>query len=62
MNVTMLVYLMVLFFVLTPGQFLTLPSVDAPKMNVNLTHAVLFALVWHLTNKMVQNYPTQINL
>ena len=62
MNVTMVVYLMVLFFVLTPGQLLTLPSVGSPKMNINLTHAVLFGLVWHLTNKMVENSPVQINL
>ena len=62
MNVTMLVYLMVLFVVLTPGQFLTLPSVTAPRMNVTITHAVLFALVWHLTHKMVESSNTQINL
>jgi hypothetical protein len=53
---------MVLFVVLTPGQFLTLPSVTAPRMNVTITHAVLFALVWHLTHKMVESSNTQINL
>ncbi len=62
MNVTMIIYLMVLFVVLTPGQFVTLPSMNAPKMNITLTHAVLFALVWHLTNKMVESSNMQINL
>ncbi len=62
MNVTMLVYLMVLFLVLTPGQFVTLPSTSVPKLNVNLTHAVLFGLVWHFTYKMVENSSVQINL
>jgi hypothetical protein len=58
----MLVFLMVLFVVLTPGQFLTLPSVTAPKMNVTLTHAVVFGLVWHLTHKMVEQSNVQINI
>jgi hypothetical protein len=62
MNVTMLIYLIVLFGVLTPGQFLTLPSVNSSKMNVTLTHAVLFGLVWHLTHKMVETSNFQINL
>jgi len=62
MNITMLVYLAILFIVLTPGQFATLPSVDAPKLNITLTHAVLFALVWHVTHKIVETSKTQINL
>ena len=62
MNVTMLIYLMVLFIVLTPGQFLTLPSESASKTNITLTHAVLFALVWHFTHKMVETSKTQIKL
>ncbi len=62
MNVTMLVFLMVLFVVLTPGQFLTLPSATAPRMNVTLTHAVVFGLVWHLTHKMVETSKMQINI
>ena len=62
MNITMLVYLVLLFIVLTPGQFLTLPSVGAPKINITLTHAVLFGLVWHFTNKMIESSNTQINI
>jgi hypothetical protein len=62
MNITMLVFLMVLFVVLTPGQLLTLPSETAPKLNIALTHAVVFGLVWHLTHKMVEESNFQINL
>jgi hypothetical protein len=62
MNVTMVIFLMVLFFVLAPGQFVTFPSTTAPKMNVNLTHAVLFALVWHLTHEMVEKSALQVNI
>ena len=62
MNVTMLIYLMILFIILTPGQFLTLPSVSAPKINITITHAIIFGLVWHLTHKMVESSNTQINL
>lgn len=61
-NITMLVYLMVLFYVLTPGQVLTLPSAYSPKMNIAIVHAIVFALVWHFTNKMVESSPYQLKL
>jgi hypothetical protein len=41
-----------LFFILTPGIALTIP----PKSNksvVALVHALVFATVWHFTNKLV---------
>jgi uncharacterized membrane protein len=41
-----------LFFVLTPGILLSLPA-GGSKTTVALTHAVVFALVWHLTHKFV---------
>jgi hypothetical protein len=62
MNVTMVLYLMVLFLVLTPGQFLTLPSPNSPALNINLTHAVVFGLVWYFTHGMVENSKFQVNL
>jgi hypothetical protein len=62
MNITMLVYLAFLFVLLTPGQFVILPSINAPKLNITLTHAVLFALIWHVTHTMVETSKTQINL
>jgi len=52
MNVVMLVYVFVLFFVLTPGVLVYLPP-KASKMVTNLTHAAIFALIWTLTHKMV---------
>jgi hypothetical protein len=61
-NITMLVYLALLFFALTPGQLLTLPSVDSPKINVVIVHAIAFAVVWHFTHKMVESSTIQLKL
>jgi len=52
MNVVMFVYVAVLFFVLTPGVLLSLPP-KSGKFVVAATHAVVFAIVYHLTNRMV---------
>jgi len=48
----MFVYVAVLFFVLTPGVLLSLPP-KSGKFVVAATHAVVFAIVYHLTNRMV---------
>lgn len=48
----MFVYAFLLFFVLTPGILLSLPP-KSGKITVALTHALVFALVWTLTHKMV---------
>ena len=42
----------VLFFVLTPGVLLRLPP-GGSKLVVAATHAVVFALVYHFTHKLV---------
>ena len=52
MNVVMFVYAFLLFFILTPGILLSLPP-KGSKMIVALTHALVFALVWHFTHKLV---------
>jgi hypothetical protein len=44
-----------LFFVLTPGVLLSLPP-GGSKLVVAATHAAVFALVWHLTHKMVWKF------
>jgi hypothetical protein len=44
----MAIYAAVLFYVLTPGVFLSLPA-GGSKTTVALTHAVVFAVVWQLT-------------
>jgi len=51
-NLFMVVYTAVLFYVLTPGILLTLPS-RSSKMVVAATHAVVFALVYKFTHKAV---------
>jgi hypothetical protein len=48
----MFIYAFLLFFVLTPGILVCLPP-KSSKTVVALTHAVIFALVWTFTNKMV---------
>jgi hypothetical protein len=52
MQWAMLVYLALLFFVLTPGVLLSLPK-GGSKTSVALTHALVFAVVYHFTNKAV---------
>ena len=47
----MSLFIAVLFFVLTPGVLLRLPP-GGSKLMVAATHAVVFALVYHLTHKM----------
>ena len=51
----MSLFVAALFFVLTPGVLLRLPP-GGSKMAVAATHAVVFALVYHLTNKMVWKF------
>lgn len=52
MSVALFVYAFLLFFVLTPGILLSLPP-KGSKIVVALTHAFVFALVWHFTHKIV---------
>ena len=49
------VFVAVLFFVLTPGILLSLPP-GGSKVAVAATHAVVFALVFHLSHKKVMSY------
>ena len=48
----MVLYVAALFFLLTPGVLLSLPA-GGSKTTVALTHAVVFALVWKFTHKLV---------
>jgi len=54
-NIYMTLYIILLFFILAPGQFLTLPSVTSQKYIINIVHAIIFGLVYHFTHKMVWN-------
>lgn len=51
----MSVFVAVLFFVLTPGVLVSLPP-RGSKLVVAATHAVVFALVYHLTKQAVYRY------
>jgi uncharacterized membrane protein len=48
----MMVYAAVLFYLLTPGVLVRLPP-GASTTTVNLTHAVVFSVVWCYTHKAV---------
>ena len=52
-------YVVVLFFVLTPGILLSIPS-KASKHVVALTHALVFALVFHFTHKPICNVSSKL--
>jgi len=58
MNLFMSLYLAVLFVALTPGVLLSLPP-KASKMTVVVTHAVVFTLVWHFTNRAVYDMTSE---
>jgi hypothetical protein len=52
MNWIVSIYIALLFFVLSPGILLSLPP-KGSKMMVAATHAIVFALIFHFTCKMV---------
>jgi cytochrome b561 len=52
MHWIMSLYVAALFFVLTPGVLVSLPP-GGKKLTVALTHAVVFAIVYHFTHKLV---------
>jgi len=47
-----LVYMAILFTVLTPGVLLALPPGSGPLTQA-ATHGVVFALLWSVTHRMV---------
>ena len=52
MNWLMSLYTALLFFVLVPGVLVSLPP-GGKKTTVALTHALVFAVVYHFTHKAV---------
>jgi hypothetical protein len=52
MNVVVTLYVALLFVVLTPGILLTLPK-GGSKLVVAAVHGLVFAVVYHFTNKAV---------
>ena len=59
MNWVITVYSALLFFVLTPGVLVTLPP-KGKKLTVAAFHAVVFALVWHFTHKLVWRFTASL--
>lgn len=55
MHVFMFVFVALLFFVLTPGIVLTIPP-NCSKTTIAITHAVLFALMFTFTHKIVWDW------
>jgi amino acid permease len=53
MNAIIFIYIIILFIVLTPGQFITLPKGNHSKLMVNLTHAIIFAIIYYFTHKII---------
>jgi hypothetical protein len=52
MNWSVTVYAAILFFVLTPAVLVRLPP-KGSKFTVAAVHAVIFALIFHFTHKLV---------
>lgn len=50
MHILMTLFTAALFFALTPGILLSLPT-GGSKIVVAMTHALVFALIYHLTHK-----------
>jgi hypothetical protein len=59
MNWIVTIYCAILFFVLTPKILVSLPP-KSSKMVVAATHAVIFAIIFHFTYKIV--YTNTMNL
>ena len=55
-HLAMSLFVAVLFYVLTPGILLSLPSDTESKQTVAMVHALVFGLVFHLTHKTVSDY------
>jgi positive regulator of sigma E activity len=55
MNLSFLVYLVVLFFLLVPGILVTLPK-GGNKWTVAITHALVFAVVYVLIENLYNTF------
>lgn len=52
MSLIVSLYTAVLFFILTPGVLIRLPK-NGGKLTVAAVHALVFALLFHFTHKLV---------
>jgi hypothetical protein len=61
MKILMFIYIVALFVILTPGQFLTLPSATTQKLHVNIVHGLIFAFVLMFVNKAINSRKEKFN-
>jgi hypothetical protein len=52
-TIILALYIVVLYYVTLPGNFITLPSASSDKMHQDVTHGVVFAAAFLLTYKQV---------
>jgi hypothetical protein len=52
MSLIVSIYAAILFFLLTPAVLLRLPP-NGSKLTVAAVHAIVFAIIFHFTNKLV---------
>ena len=48
----MILFIVLLFIVSTPGIFFTLPNINSSKYTIAATHGLIFAIIFQLTHKM----------
>lgn len=53
MNIGMIIYIIVLFVILTPGVLLTLPSKDGNNIVTAIVHGLIFAIIFELFHKQL---------
>lgn len=53
-HILMMLYVALLFILLTPGILLRLPA-NSSKLTVAIVHGLVFAVVFHFTHKIVWN-------
>lgn len=55
MHIYMLIYITLLFFILSPGVLITIPNIDS-KVIPALVHSIVFTIVYYYTYKLVWEY------
>jgi hypothetical protein len=55
MNLVFILYIAILFVLLTPGILLTLPP-NSTKLVAAVVHGVIFAIILHFTHKLVWDF------
>ena len=64
MNIIMMLFMITLFYVLTPGIFVTLPDSlpKTDKYTVALVHAIIFGLIYMIAHKIILQITSDNNV